>query len=761
LLKGRKKGERLMGKSLIQQQIVTKDSKGLFLTGDGFDTIAVSPNVNERFVKKYLNPINTYHIPSDLKKSGEKEIAAYPPLFTFIQPETGELVLGKANFAPAESAKQKNRLFVHNYIIPAIRKEEWIHHSSKIFHIEHFYGLEDTEHLKEELEEIEHLAYTKENIFAKKQELFHVLQLDEKKFKELLFACITAVAENKRVYISFQASHDMQHKYAMWLLELLFLYMPYETRRLFGATTFHNEPEIMENIHVMFVEQGSIRLRNKAVENQFTFDLSQDKINGLNFKEEEHDYLHFAYEALVTATELDEFFIYCERALKGLDKQTKLTIQTYNSLFLLFYMEKLDYYFYDNDKVATLEMLLVFLQKKHREKLELVHIFKQVLHREELMKDASIVQDYLKLVLEIQKVVEHVDVVEFIVKTIAYYEGEAVCQSLWEILEKYPDTYQQVLSYMSDIFSYAEIIEDYLKHQFSFQHSLSKVLINIKNLLQINSSFEHNGTFLKSTKNRLVYEVKKNSHPISIVFEIVTYFQRSLPFESYKRMVLPDVKGQLLVQLQLEKVNLADVKHFGEIFLLEKEERSFEIKGWEKEKFEVLELLYTYFYLAFEQTQYVFRMASAPITAKACELAQDIIKENGLFKPYERFLLLFPGGMEGVEHRQVFSYIAIYGSEDEMLDYIEWSLKKFGTSPRFSHALKNYLITDRNSIWKKKEMKRELASIRSQSLKKLLKEVREQTANPGVKFFRKHGVLLIVVVILGVVAYFYTTFNGQ
>ena len=65
-----------MGKSLIQQQIVTKDSKGLFLTGDGFDTIAVSPNVNERFVKKYLNPINTYHIPSDLKKSGEKEIAA-------------------------------------------------------------------------------------------------------------------------------------------------------------------------------------------------------------------------------------------------------------------------------------------------------------------------------------------------------------------------------------------------------------------------------------------------------------------------------------------------------------------------------------------------------------------------------------------------------------------------------------------------------------------------------------------------------------
>lgn len=744
-----------MGKSLIQQQIVTKDSKGFFLSSEGADTIVISPNVDESFVKKYLNPISTYHMPSELKKSGDKEIDAYPPLFTMIQPESGEFVIGKSNFAPAESSKQKNRLFVHNYIIPANRKEEWILQPSQIFHIDQFYGLEDMENLKGELEEIDHIPYRNENIYAKKQELFHVLQLDEKKYKELLCACITAVAEKKRVYISFQAPPNMQHKYAMWLLELLFLYMPYETRKLFGATTFHNEPEIIENIHVMFVEQGSIRLRNRAVENQFTFDLSQHKSSGLTFKEEEHDYLHFAYEALQTATELDEFFIYCERALQGLDQQKKLTIQTYDDLFLLFYMEKLDYYFYEKDKVGTLQMLLAFLQKNHREKVELVNIFTHLLQREERMKDASIVQDYLRFVLEIQKAVEHVNVVDFIVKSLAYYEGEAICQSLWGILEKYPDIYQQVLSYMSDIFSYAEMMEDYLKDKFSFQHSLADVLINIKSLLNVNSSFEHNAIFLKLTKNRLVYEVKKSSHPISVVFEVITYFERSIPFQTYKRMALPDVKAQLLVQLQLEKVNLVDVKNFGEIFLLDKEEHSFEIKGWEKEKFEVLELLYTYFYLPIEQTQHVFRMASTPIKAKASDLAQEIIKDNGLFKPYERFLLLFPGGMEGVEFRQVFSNIAIYGSEDEMLDYIEWSLKKYGTSPRFSHALKDYLITDRNSIWKKKDMKKELTSIRSQSLKKLLKEVREQTANPGVRFFRKYGVLLIVLVILGVVGYFY------
>ncbi|MEM5597968.1 hypothetical protein AAHB53_19495 [Niallia circulans] len=161
--------------------------------------------MEESFIKKYLIPISTYHMPSELKKSSDKEIENYPPQFTLMQPETGELVIGKSSFAPAESPKRKNQLFVHNYIIPPSRKEEWIHKPSQIFHIEHFYSLEDIENLGEELEEIEHVSYTKENIFTKKQELFYVLQLDEKKFKELLFACITAVAEKKRVYISFQA----------------------------------------------------------------------------------------------------------------------------------------------------------------------------------------------------------------------------------------------------------------------------------------------------------------------------------------------------------------------------------------------------------------------------------------------------------------------------------------------------------------------------------------------------------------------------
>ena len=156
-----------MGKSLIQQQIYIKESKGLFLPSDGPDTVAVSPHLEESFVKKYLHPICTYPIPTELKKRGEKDKSLYPPLFTLIQPETGELVVGQAKFMPAENPKQKNSYFVHNYVIPADTKEEWIYCPSQIFQADHV-GVIPSINL---LEEVESVPYKQENIFAKKQPL--------------------------------------------------------------------------------------------------------------------------------------------------------------------------------------------------------------------------------------------------------------------------------------------------------------------------------------------------------------------------------------------------------------------------------------------------------------------------------------------------------------------------------------------------------------------------------------------------------------
>lgn len=744
-----------MGKSLIQQQLYQKESKGLFLSSDGSDVSAVSPRLDQRFVQKYLHPICTYSIPNELKRSGERDKKQYPNLFTMIQPETGDLVVGQASFIPAENMKQKSSYLVHNFIVPAARKEEWIEKPSQIFQIDSFIDLPDTETRSEVLEEKEQISYRTENIFMRKQELFHVLQMEEEKFKQLLYASIVAVESNKRIYITFQSALEDQKKYAMWLLELLYTYLPYETRRNIGVTTFHNEPIVKENIHIMFVEPGSIRLRNRAVEEQFVFDFSTHKQSGINVDVNQLEFLNYAYSALQTASDLGEFFIYCERALKGLPKQKKLEMETYNELFLLFYLEKLDYYYYDLDKVAIIKTLHTYLESNHREKEELVQLFSKLLQREERMKDATTVLDYLWHVLEIQRIVGQVNVLEFVVKTIVYYEGEAICKEIWDLLEGYAETYHQVLSYIGDIFSYGEIIDEYLKQKFSLHHDLDTILHNINTLLSANPSLEHNVFFLKWTKNRLVNEVKKSSKPMTIVAKMDQFFHQSILFHSYKRSVLPEVKGHLLIQVQLERITMEEVQHFAALFLREKDDNNFAIKGWEKEKYEILEVLHSFFYSPIEQVSALFRMVTMPIKGKASELALELMKENGLFQPYERFLLLFPGGMEGVEHRQVFSYLAIYGTAEEMTTYIKWSYKQFATNSRYNHALLDYLVSDRNSVWKKKEIQKELKKVRSQSFRKLLKKVREQTSSPTVRFVRKYGIVLCIFLIVLAGGYFY------
>jgi hypothetical protein len=271
------------------------------------------------------------------------------------------------------------------------------------------------------------------------------------------------------------------------------------------------------------------------------------------------------------------------------------------------------------------------------------------------------------------------------------------------------------------------------------------------NLLKANPAFEHNGVFLKITKNRLVYELKKSKQPFQVVGIIQSYLNKLTLFQSYKRTVFAAVKAELLDQVHLEKITLEDMEYFGGIFIRSIEEKSFLLKGLEKEKYEILEALYTFFYGSIEQINAFYRMLDHHLVAKVNDLGKSLLKEKGEFKPYERFVLLFKGGLEGMEHKEIFSYIAIYGSEKEMIDYINWSFKKYGTNGRYKHSLKNYLIADRNSIWKNKNRQKELKKIRSQSFHKLLKEVKYQSSSPAIRFFRKYGLFLALftVVLIG------------
>jgi len=84
-----------------------------------------------------------------------------------------------------------------------------------------------------------------------------------------------------------------------------------------------------------------------------------------------------------------------------------------------------------------------------------------------------------------------------------------------------------------------------------------------------------------------------------------------------------------------------------------------------------------------------------------------------------------------------------------MLEYIMWSYKKYGMQDgNYVRALKGYLVGDRNSIWKNKDYQRKLKAIRSQSFKKLLKEVKRKRSGKFSLLFGKYGFFFVLLVLL-------------
>ncbi|MFL6561448.1 MAG: hypothetical protein ACJ8MO_35760, partial [Bacillus sp. (in: firmicutes)] len=310
---------------LIQQQMYTRERGGIFLSTDGYDTIAISEGLDKSFVKKYLHPFCIYQSPKALTTRGEKDSSLYPETVTLFQPETGDMVIGQSVFVPADFTGQRSAYFMHNYVLPPNRKEEWIKHPEKLFQINDFQTSYKTEqgHVLPALEETE---YDDMDVLAGKDTLLGNLGIREEQFKQLLFAVMSSIAGKKKVFISLNVPLPEYSKAALQLLELIYLYLPYAHRRKLGAMTFSSEPESKNYIHVMFYEPGTLNMNDRSIEKQFIFDFANDRISGLDISGQKHEYLDFALDHFSQSKRMDDFFAFAETALSGLPEEQKLEV---------------------------------------------------------------------------------------------------------------------------------------------------------------------------------------------------------------------------------------------------------------------------------------------------------------------------------------------------------------------------------------------------------------------------------------------------
>ncbi|MFF2888648.1 hypothetical protein [Paenibacillus sp. NPDC057967] len=318
----------------IQQQMYTRERRGIFRTTEGYDTIAKSGGLDPSFVKKTLHPLCVYDSPAELTASGEKNSDAYPEAMHLLHLEHGETVLGRSVFREADFTGLRSTFFTHHYVIPAGYKADpeqdyrsWL---SALF--EDSYPLDNAAELNE-LSRLPLAAPAARNLSA--SGVLSEMGMGEKEFKALLHALMISLSGKKKVYIALPVPIAELAERAKGLLGVLYSCLPYAYRKRLGFLTYSKEPLSRKGIHMTFVESGSLRAGDREIEKEFVFDLPNGRIMNVDLEGLDQPYLNLAWTNLDNREALERFFRFADVMLEGMDLGKALAVASYHELWVM------------------------------------------------------------------------------------------------------------------------------------------------------------------------------------------------------------------------------------------------------------------------------------------------------------------------------------------------------------------------------------------------------------------------------------------
>jgi hypothetical protein len=735
---------------LVQQQMYTRERGGVFLSSDGYDTIAISEGLDKSFVKKYLHPFCIYQSPKALTARGEKDASQYPAAITLIQPETGDMVIGQAVFVPADFTGQRSAYFMHNYIIPPNRKEEYIKRPEKLFQINDFHSSYD---LGEGniLPVREDIGFDHHDILAEKDEFLTNLGISADQFKQLLFAVMSSIAGKKKVFISLNVALQDYTKSAVKLLELLYVYLPYVHRRKLGAITFSSEPEGRNYIHVMFYEPGTLNTADRSIEKQFIFDFANGRISGVDISGQKHEYLDFALEHFSQSKRMDNFFEFAENTLSGLPDEQKLEVTSYYQLTTLYQtLNDQDDSLYKDNKLGFLYSLQKFLQVNSDEKQPLVELFLKILEMEKCASDPATTLDYIQAVVSINQIVRSDEALSLMLKTLEYYQNDQLFHKLWKLIEQDKLSHEAILMFIDTHPDYDRLLEQYLDDRFKGIVRVEDILQEIKLLL---------GTpyLLKIEKFKSVVidkvevslKQERNSFNPVLAIKNFTVEMADPNFLQFKQKMFGRSVWAMLNNIRPDELTTPDIMTFGKIFDQPINPRDMK-DGKAKENYLIMDALYQ----VLSQPSQAGSTNLKALSRSGRELVRDILKQLLRVKTTTEHIpalnLAFGAEQGEADHAGVLNHLIQYSDDKTVMEFIRGNSNLVGIDSSYRSALRSYLVSHSKSLWKNKKYNKELKLIRKSSFKNFLKDVETETASPVVKFFKKYGAkLLLALVIAG------------
>ncbi|MET3290537.1 UNVERIFIED_CONTAM: hypothetical protein ABID98_003107 [Brevibacillus sp. OAP136] len=768
-----------MSQQLILQQYYTRARQGIFRSNEGYDTIAKSESLDNNFIKKMLHPFCGYDAPKELQKRGERDVSLYPESLLCFHSETGELILGRSVYIGADFTGQRNTFFTHNYVIPPSRRDEFLKAPAKIFTAGGFVS----HHQAEGEKSLPELTAIPQNSLSQAgpspRQVLSQVGIDEKLFKQLLYAVMSSITSKKKVYVILDADVSESSLRARELLRVVYDALPYELRRHFGFMTYSSEPQSKKYINVMFVEKGSIRAGDQQIEKDFLFDFPNQRFVNADLQGASHEYLDFAWHTLERPHIRERFYDFVEEVLAGADSSITMRIATYYQLAAFYQIEQGIVELYKRNKAGILHTLAEYAGNDSISQKQRLHELFMGLFREEnraLTGGNLPTADVLKAIVAYYPHVQSEPVQE---QFAAYFINvlkltkEAGAQSeraeVYKLLQACEPLFSLVVNAsLQDPKVVKSVFEEFAAERLGSCRTVSEVQKEIRYWSALSEQSLQNRVFQERAQARMLELFDGERDQLGALLGLHTFLadftrQRTWAEEiiaSAERKFLAGIKLESLGRDAFEKI-VAILREKPQVFLQELDPQSRREAKILLAAGELLENTQV-----FDPEQFYKEMSrdDAGTTQRMLEslLEGPFGKEQFLTVT---FAFYNPDSPQAAPYRfyDMLCYIKRKGGADNAFDFIVWSLSRhlFFTKrtllASYKEGLKQYLTQDVPDELRDKQSRKKWYGIKHPELRKVLEEVADETSGGLSRFFRKYMDKLLIgvagVISIGVIAW--------
>jgi hypothetical protein len=339
----------------------------------------------------------------------------------------------------------------------------------------------------------------------------------------------------------------------------------------------------------------------------------------------------------------------------------------------------------------------------------------------------------------------------FMVNALEHYQNHSGLHEFWKIIEEHDHAYKQVMEFLSQHQDYTNLLKPYLEKKFTHDH-VADILNEINNLLETTPFLLKNRCFQILAIQKTAYAVG-DSTDIFKAAKTVTEFcvtNTEVDFIKLKEKMVLYCVIALLDDIDLQKITLGDIESFGTLTtgrLNVKDLNDSRIIS----KYRMMMVLLEIFSSSVVSVAIVLKQLPLPNREELREVLKNLLRNHLSSKYFQHILAAFDNEEGSYHYPQLFAYLSKYADEEITLSFIKWTANNLRLDHHYHRGLKVYLKTHPRSVWKKKTARMELQSIPSSSFRKIVKEVKSETANPMFKLFNKYGVQLAILLLTVVV----------